>query len=122
MPHLDIINLSADYAHLKVLSGVSLAVEKGEVVCLVGPSGSGKSTLLRVLMGLTLPTAGAVKVDGREIDYHSKASVRARPRVRAEAVRASCMLDRASLRVCLSASSIVLWFRSEIFRMTRFSS
>jgi len=77
LPHLDIIDLSADYAHLKVLSGVSLSVEKGEVVCLVGPSGSGKSTLLRVLMGLTLPTAGAVKVDGREIDYHSKASVRA---------------------------------------------
>ena len=77
MPHLDIINLSADYAHLKVLSGISLTVEKGEVVCLVGPSGSGKSTLLRVLMGLTLPTAGAVKVDGQEIDYRSKASVKA---------------------------------------------
>ena len=77
MPHLDIINLSANYAHLKVLAGIDLSVEKGEVICLVGPSGSGKSTLLRVLMGLTLPTEGAVKVDGVAIDYHSKASVKA---------------------------------------------
>jgi polar amino acid transport system ATP-binding protein len=77
LPHLDIINLSASYASHKVLSGVNLEVEKGEVVALVGPSGSGKSTLLRVLMGLTLPSEGTVKVDGREIDYHSKASLRA---------------------------------------------
>ncbi|MGE0239665.1 MAG: amino acid ABC transporter ATP-binding protein [Parvibaculaceae bacterium] len=77
MPHLDIIDLSADYADLKVLAGIDLAVEKGEVVALVGPSGSGKSTLLRVLMGLTPPSAGTVKVDGRAIDYASKASLRA---------------------------------------------
>jgi polar amino acid transport system ATP-binding protein len=56
---------------------VSFALDKGEVVCLVGPSGSGKSTVLRVLMGLTRPTSGTVSIDGAEIDYRSKASVRA---------------------------------------------
>jgi polar amino acid transport system ATP-binding protein len=76
LPHLDIINLSADYGDVRVLSGVNLSVEKGEVVCLVGPSGSGKSTLLRVIMGLTSPADGTVKVDGEAINYRSKASLR----------------------------------------------
>jgi polar amino acid transport system ATP-binding protein len=52
-------------------------VDRGEVVSLIGPSGSGKSTLLRVLMGLTPPTAGSVKVGGERIDYASRKSVRA---------------------------------------------
>ena len=62
---------------MQVLKGVSLSVDKGEVVSLIGPSGSGKSTLLRVLMGLTPPTAGSVHVAGLAIDYSSRKSVRA---------------------------------------------
>ncbi len=56
---------------------MSLSVEKGEVVSLIGPSGSGKSTLLRVLMGLTPPAAGMVRVAGTPVDYASRKSVRA---------------------------------------------
>lgn len=59
-----------------MLSDVSLAIEKGEIVSLVGPSGSGKSTLLRALVGLTPPTGGEIIIAGEPIDYTSKTSVR----------------------------------------------
>jgi polar amino acid transport system ATP-binding protein len=59
-----------------VLSGVTLGVEKGEVVSLIGASGSGKSTLLRVLVGLLPPHAGAVSVDGEAVDFRDPGDVR----------------------------------------------
>lgn len=76
MHHLEIKNLSSSYGTEKVLQGVTLSADKGEVVSIIGPSGSGKSTLLRVLIGLTLPTAGDVFVAGEKIDYGGRKSVR----------------------------------------------
>ena len=69
MHHLEITGLSSAYGKTDVLKDVSLSVDKGEVVSLIGPSGSGKSTLLRVLIGLTPPTGGGVKIAGDTIDY-----------------------------------------------------
>ena len=52
---------------VRALDGVSLAVEKGCFLAVVGTSGSGKSTLLHMLGGLDRPTSGTVTVDGREL-------------------------------------------------------
>jgi polar amino acid transport system ATP-binding protein len=77
MSFLSIEALSASYGSTQVLREVSLAIARGEVVAVIGPSGSGKSTLLRVLVGLLRPDAGRVSLDGRSVDYASRAALRA---------------------------------------------
>jgi putative ABC transport system ATP-binding protein len=57
------------------LNHVSLNVERGEFLAIVGPSGCGKSTLLYVLGGLTTPSGGSVRIDGREICSLSDAAI-----------------------------------------------
>ncbi len=54
-------------AHIRALQSVSLTVQPGEFVCLVGPSGSGKSTLLRIIAGLVHPDAGRVIFQGQPL-------------------------------------------------------
>ena len=67
----DIQLVNVDYVYPMAsgpaLSGLSLAIRKGESVGFVGPSGSGKSTLVDVILGLLTPTEGEVRVDGRNI-------------------------------------------------------
>ncbi|MDD5917211.1 MAG: amino acid ABC transporter ATP-binding protein [Clostridiales bacterium] len=64
---ISIRNLCKSFGDLKVLNNVSLEIEKGEKVVIVGPSGSGKSTLLRCMNLLETPTSGSVLVDGIDI-------------------------------------------------------
>ena len=69
-PIIQVENVSKTYVVGKVevpaLRGVSLSVEKGEYVSIVGPSGSGKSTLFYILGGLTRATSGRVLIDGED--------------------------------------------------------
>jgi len=61
-------DLSKKYGDLEVVKNVSLAIDAGEFVCLVGKSGCGKTTLLSLLSGLEKPTKGRVILNGKEID------------------------------------------------------
>ncbi|NUR27035.1 MAG: ABC transporter ATP-binding protein [Catenulispora sp.] len=64
---LRIENLTASYGDATVLRDVSLTVDRGEVVTLVGRNGAGKSTLLRCIMGLHPAYSGMVVLDGRDL-------------------------------------------------------
>ncbi len=64
---IDVKNLHKSFGSLKVLQGIDLHVNKGDVVSIIGPSGSGKSTLLRSINLLETATAGEIWVDGKLI-------------------------------------------------------
>jgi ABC-2 type transport system ATP-binding protein len=64
MPVIEINNLHKSYGAIKAVDGVSLAVEKGELFCLVGPDGSGKSTTIRILCGIIPQDEGKASVVG----------------------------------------------------------
>jgi nitrate/nitrite transport system ATP-binding protein len=64
---LEIKNVTKSFGGPPVLSGVNLAIERGEFVAIVGYSGSGKTTLISLIAGLTRPDAGTVKLNDLEI-------------------------------------------------------
>jgi putative spermidine/putrescine transport system ATP-binding protein len=67
MPYLSIENLSVSYGGTRVLDRVSLAVERGEMIALLGSSGCGKTTLLRSIAGFVIPDEGTIRVAGEDI-------------------------------------------------------
>ncbi len=66
-PIISVENLVTYYGRHQVLKGVSLAVEQGEILVIMGGSGSGKSTLLRHLLGLHAVTSGKIEIFGKNI-------------------------------------------------------
>ncbi|WTB19167.1 amino acid ABC transporter ATP-binding protein [Streptomyces sp. NBC_00829] len=60
------------FGHVEVLKGISLSVDPGEVLCLLGPSGSGKSTFLRCINHLEKIDRGQVHVDGQMVGYRQR--------------------------------------------------
>ena len=73
---LELKNVHTYYGSSHVLFGVSLDVDRGEVVCLMGRNGAGKSTTFRTVMGLTPPRAGTVLFQGKDVTrlkVHAKA-------------------------------------------------
>jgi branched-chain amino acid transport system ATP-binding protein len=64
---LEIENLAVDYGRVRALAGVSVRVEEGEIVALIGANGAGKTTLLRTISGLVRPTGGRIALADAEI-------------------------------------------------------
>jgi len=77
----DVSRIYGDGEEIRALDGVSIQVERGELVTVMGPSGSGKSTLLNVIGALDIPTSGKVIIDGKDL-----ASIRDKDRFRAKTV------------------------------------
>ncbi len=67
MVKVSVKGLHKSFGQLKVLQGIDIEVQEGEVVCLIGPSGSGKSTFLRCINCLEDSTDGVIVVDGNEM-------------------------------------------------------
>jgi branched-chain amino acid transport system ATP-binding protein len=66
-PLLHLEEVTAGYEEVEVLRGVSLSVEAGHIVSIIGANGAGKSTLLRTVFGLVRPRSGHIRLDGEEI-------------------------------------------------------
>ncbi len=64
---IDVINLQKSFGANKVLNGIDIKIEKGDIMCVIGPSGSGKSTFLRCLNCMEDPTGGQIIFNGVDI-------------------------------------------------------
>jgi branched-chain amino acid transport system ATP-binding protein len=67
MPMLELEDVHTFYGNIEALKGISLTVEEGEIVTLIGSNGAGKSTTLRSISGLTPPRVGSIKFKGKDV-------------------------------------------------------
>jgi branched-chain amino acid transport system ATP-binding protein len=67
MALLEVDDIHTYYGNIEALKGISLTVEEGEIVTLIGSNGAGKSTTLRSISGVTPPREGAIRFDGEDI-------------------------------------------------------
>jgi branched-chain amino acid transport system ATP-binding protein len=70
MPMLEVSDVHTYYGNIHALDGISLSVEKGEIVTLIGGNGAGKTTTLRTIVGLLKPRQGRVVLDGEELTQY----------------------------------------------------
>lgn len=68
MAMLELKNVHSYYGHIHALKGITLTVEKGEIVTLIGANGAGKSTTLKTISGLLHPREGSIVLEGEQID------------------------------------------------------
>jgi len=72
---IQIVNVSKKYISKRALNDVSLSLDKGKVLGVLGPNGSGKTTLLKILVGLTKATTGTIKIDNKALGIATKSIV-----------------------------------------------
>lgn len=75
MPMLELRNIHTYYGNIQALKGVSLEIERGEIITLIGANGAGKSTTLMSVCGIVPPRTGEVVFEGREIHKKSPDSI-----------------------------------------------
>jgi ABC-type sugar transport system ATPase subunit len=74
---LEARDISVSYGHVRALSNVSLSVNRGEIVALLGDNGAGKSTLVKCISGVLSPEAGELRLDGVPVRVRSSREARA---------------------------------------------
>ena len=72
---LDFKDVELYYDHVYALKGVSMDLEQGETVALIGTNGAGKSSILRAITGLAKPRSGSVEFEGKRIDGTNPADI-----------------------------------------------
>lgn len=96
-PIISVEGLTVEYGTNRVLDNVSLEVQQGEVMVLLGGSGSGKSTLLRHIIGLEPPTSGKVRVLGTDINRCSAKELKSIRRAMGVAFQEAALFNSMSL-------------------------
>jgi simple sugar transport system ATP-binding protein len=76
MPVLELNNISKNFGAIQALTNVSLRIEAGEVVGLMGDNGAGKSTLVKIMAGNYPPSEGTMQVNGEEVRFHRPVEAR----------------------------------------------
>ncbi len=75
MPLLEVNNIDVSYGDVQVIFDLSLKVEKGEVVSIIGGNGAGKSTMLRTISGLMPTSSGSINFNGMPINNKTPESI-----------------------------------------------
>jgi simple sugar transport system ATP-binding protein len=78
LPFLQLIEVSKNFGAIQAVDRVSLMVEPGEIIGLMGDNGAGKSVLCRIIAGNYQPSSGKILIDGKEVVLHSPREARAR--------------------------------------------
>ena len=66
---IDLKNVNKSFDTVHAAKDISLHVDQGEILCMIGPSGSGKSTVLRCISGLEIPESGTVTIEGEPLAF-----------------------------------------------------
>src|ERR1700758_4065848 len=97
MSILSVRDLVVEYSGRRVVDGLNLDIEAGEITVLLGRSGSGKSTLLRQILGLERPKSGSISIQGTDITRCSPADLKAIRRSVGVAFQSAALFNSLSL-------------------------
>ena len=75
---LELNDVDTNYGAVEVLRNVSISINEGEIVCLLGPNAAGKTTTLKTILGLVAPVKGSIHLDGARIDGRKTQEIVAR--------------------------------------------
>jgi simple sugar transport system ATP-binding protein len=76
MASLELVGIAKHFGAIEALRGVDMRLESGEVLGLMGDNGAGKSTLVKIIAGNFPPSAGEIRIDGREVQFHKPVDAR----------------------------------------------
>ncbi|MEM2167389.1 MAG: ATP-binding cassette domain-containing protein, partial [Candidatus Bathyarchaeia archaeon] len=68
MPSIKLVNVTKSYGNVTAIKNLSLNVDDGEYVCVLGPTGSGKTTLLKLIAGIIKPDKGEIYIDNKLVN------------------------------------------------------